>query len=282
MYVGCPQWSNPQWRQQFFDPNSDASALYQYAQHFNTVEGNTTFYATPNAATITKWRTDVPDTFRFCFKLPHAFTHQQALNVTIQDLNDWCHLFSPLFEVMGPLLIGLPKQFSPHDLPALVAFLKRLPSELDVAIEVRHRAFFEKGDAERDFNRTLMANGWQRSVMDTRALFAHPATTEALVDAQKKKPHLPVHAIATADAPVLRFVVGAMSEQDTILKMFTPWVGQLQRWVEDGKTPYVFFHTADNHGAPQLAQQLISMVDETHPVAGPFPHALAVKQNQLF
>ncbi|MNV84067.1 hypothetical protein D3C71_1779160 [compost metagenome] len=34
-----------------------------------------------------------------------------------------------------------------------------------------------------------------------------------------------------------------------------PWLDKVARWIEDGRTPYVFLHTADNRLAPQLARR---------------------------
>lgn len=42
--------------------------------------------------------------------------------------------------------------------------------------------------------------------MDSRPLFALPPSNAAIIDAHKKKPRVPVHAIATANNPVVRFI----------------------------------------------------------------------------
>ena len=56
-----------------------AERLEKYAQVFHTVEGNTTFYATPTLNTVQNWRAATHDDFRFTFKLPKAITHEQML-----------------------------------------------------------------------------------------------------------------------------------------------------------------------------------------------------------
>jgi hypothetical protein len=44
--LGCPMWSNQQWVGELFTSNAKpADFLRQYSSVFNTVEGNTTFYA---------------------------------------------------------------------------------------------------------------------------------------------------------------------------------------------------------------------------------------------
>ena len=44
------------------------------------MEGNTTFYATPTPEIVERWRDQVPETFRFCFKLPKTVTHDRRAN----------------------------------------------------------------------------------------------------------------------------------------------------------------------------------------------------------
>ena len=47
-FLGCPQWKHLAWREHVFTPQTKLQdLLLSYAQVFNTVEGNTTFYATP-------------------------------------------------------------------------------------------------------------------------------------------------------------------------------------------------------------------------------------------
>ncbi|MDF4308545.1 DUF72 domain-containing protein, partial [Vibrio parahaemolyticus] len=46
--LGLTMWSHNQWQQSFYGSGTKpAERLEKYAQVFHTVEGNTTFYATP-------------------------------------------------------------------------------------------------------------------------------------------------------------------------------------------------------------------------------------------
>jgi uncharacterized protein YecE (DUF72 family) len=116
--------------------------------------------------------------------------------------------------------------------------------------------------------------------MDTRALFSEPASTPAIVDAQQKKPRLPVHAIATGDSPILRFV--GCSQLESNRDFYQPWLTKLNQWLSEGKSPYVFFHTADNFDAPFLARQFIADLEIHHQVSNPFPAEKEAKQEALF
>ena len=71
LYLGLPQWSHPAWPGQLLGMNArPAEHLADYARVFNSVEGNTTFYASPTPETVQRWADAVPDHFRFSFKFP--------------------------------------------------------------------------------------------------------------------------------------------------------------------------------------------------------------------
>ena len=75
-------WANASWKGNLFpaDAKSD-EYLYYYSRVFNTVEGNTSFYADPSPEQVQKWQEQTPDNFRFTFKFPQRFTHHQQLNI---------------------------------------------------------------------------------------------------------------------------------------------------------------------------------------------------------
>jgi uncharacterized protein YecE (DUF72 family) len=58
---------------------SDGSGLARYASIFNAAEINATFYRTPHASTLERWRDRVPEAFRFSVKVPKTITHEQRL-----------------------------------------------------------------------------------------------------------------------------------------------------------------------------------------------------------
>ena len=77
-YLGCPGWGVKTWVGRLFPGGTRPTEfLERYARVFNTVEGNTTFYALPAAETVARWRDQVPDGFRFCFKFPRTITHDR-------------------------------------------------------------------------------------------------------------------------------------------------------------------------------------------------------------
>ncbi|QIR15664.1 DUF72 domain-containing protein [Shewanella aestuarii] len=254
-------WSQPQWQQSVYGHAKTTQRLEKYAQIFNTVEGNTTFYASPQSSTVKNWRDATDDNFRFTFKLPKQITHELKLQGAQAAIKQFFDLMEPLLSKTGIWKIQLPPQFGPSSLPTLAQFLNQLPQQLTYGVEVRHPAFFNKGETERQFNRLLQAHNCNRIIIDTRPIFSALPDNPAIIDAQQKKPNVPVHPIATADQPVVRFI----GQHDLAINQqyFTKWVTKLCQWIHEGKQPYVFIHTPDNFQAPEQALALYNQLKQT-------------------
>ena len=267
--LGLAMWSHSNWQESVYGHGiKQAERLARYATIFNTVEGNTSFYATPAQQTVMNWHSATPDDFRFTFKLPQTITHQKLLQYCGQELKDFFQVMAPLIDKTGIWKIQLPAYFGPENLPVLAQFLNQVPQGLTYGVEVRHAAFFAKGEAERALNRLLIDKKVNRIIMDSRPLFALPPSNAAIIDAHKKKPRVPVHAIATANHPVVRFIgqaddaVTRLAQQGASAlpkdndAFFDNWLAQLPQWLTEGREPYLFIHTPDNETAPELAIRL--------------------------
>ncbi|MGF1720433.1 DUF72 domain-containing protein [Vibrio kyushuensis] len=253
--LGLTMWSHSEWQSQFYGKGTKpAERLEKYASVFHCVEGNTTFYATPSLSTVQNWRASTHEDFRFTFKLPRSITHQQKLRHCQAELKDFLNVMAPLHARIGQWTIQLPNQFDPQSLDVLKKFCTYFPKEMKLGVEVRHLSFFNKGDEEKRFNHWLVENDINRTIMDSRPVFSAPPTTEAVIDAHHNKPKVPVHAIATANNPMIRFI--GHPDQEANLSFFEPWLNKLPLWIEQGKQPYLMIHTPDNVEAPQLAVRL--------------------------
>ncbi|MEC6833715.1 DUF72 domain-containing protein [Photobacterium toruni] len=259
--IGLTQWSHNHWVNSLYDKGcKSGERLARYAEVFTTVEGNTTFYATPSMATVQKWHDATPDPFRFTFKLPQTITHQQQLRHCNQTVADFLNTMQVIIPKTAIWKIQLPAQFGPDSLPILAKFLDTLPSHLTTGVEVRHPEFFTKGIAEQTLNRLLIEKGSNRIIMDSRPLFSAPPTTPATIEAQRKKPRLPVHAIATANNPVIRFIGHPDDSYND--PFFNNWLQRIPLWLAAGKQPYLFIHSPDNNHAPESAIRLYQRLQQ--------------------
>lgn len=264
--LGCPQWQHTHWNSHL---PKGSSPLQRYAQVFSTVEGNTTFYATPSASQCEQWRSQVPDHFRFLFKFPRAITHEQRLDQCQTEVAAFLNRLAPLHDVLGPMLLQFSARFSPKELPALWRFLDELPASISCTIEVRHPDFFAKGESERALNRGLRERDLSRVCFDSRGLFAAEPTTDSIRDAQRKKPQVPVHVLPSAASPVVRFIGHpelAMNPQ-----YLAPWVARFKNWIDEQKMPVMLIHMPDNAEALALAQQWHEMLRQVLPAMPPLP-----------
>lgn len=262
LYLGLPQWQHPQWKK------LGMSTLEDYARYFNCVEGNTTLYALPRPEIVQRWRAMTHDDFRFCFKFPATISHQSALR-QCGDLTDaFFALMTPLADRIGQYWLQLPATFSHADLPALWAFLDTLPAGFRYGVEVRHSSFFAKGEAERDLNRGLQQRGVNRVILDTRGVHSAKPVTPAVVEAQRKKPRLPVHAVITAQDPMIRFI--GSDDAAANLQWFKSWLTRLPEWYEKSQ-PWLFIHTPDIAFAPDLVRYLWPDIQHALPQAGDIP-----------
>lgn len=226
------------------------------------MEGNTTLYALPKAEIVERWYAQTTDDFRFCFKFPATISHQAALRQCEDLKQEFFTRLSPLAGRIGQYWLQLPAAFGPQDLPALWAFLDGLPGEFTYGVEVRHPAFFAKGDAEQALNRGLHQRGVNRVMLDSRPVHSAIPGTQEIIDAQRKKPKVPVHALVTAGNPMVRFI-GSDNVKESV-PMFQPWQKKLASWRTDSD-PMLFIHTPDMGEVFQLLQALWPQLQQLEP-----------------
>ncbi|MCZ0927530.1 DUF72 domain-containing protein [Halomonas janggokensis] len=280
LYIGLPMWSNQDWSGTLYPRYAKTDLLSDYAAVFSSVEGNTTFYSgAPKPETVAGWARQAPAHFRFCFKLPASVTHDQRLT-RLDEAWAFLDALAPLHDRLGPTMVQLPRDFGPDELPRLETLLAGWPTHLPCAVEVRHHDFFHKGAAEKALNRLLITYRANRVMLDVRPLFSTPANDHpGLAHAQQEKPKLPLHVLSTANHPVIRFI-GHVDKAINI-DYFSAWKSRLALWINQGKTPFLFVHTADNRESPMLARMFYNDLQNMTalPPLGPFANE---KQSQLF
>jgi len=277
-FLGCPSWSDAAWRGSLYPPGTAATDfLARYCSVFNSVEGNTTLYAWPSEETIQRWAALMPEGFRFCAKLPREISQAADLRDTEDLVRSFRTLLSPLGERVTPYWLQLPASFGPARLDELAHLIETLGRPL--AVEVRHQAFFTRGDEERTLNRLLLERGVERICMDTRALFSCQSRDPALLHAQGKKPRLPVRPAAFSESPQVRFVGHPQLQAND--RFLAPWLDKVAGWIEAGKRPHVYLHTPDNRLAPELAMRFHGQLMQRLPGLQPLPFPARQSEAQL-
>jgi uncharacterized protein YecE (DUF72 family) len=144
--LGTSSFTATGWQGSFYPKGlRPADYLSYYAQHFDTVEIDSTFYATPNVSVVRSWNAKTPEGFLFAAKVPQEITHKRVLKDCDEEFRVFLTTMEALGEKLGPLLFQFGKfdkyAFKSLDdfLARLVPFLNKLPKEHKFAIEVRNR-----------------------------------------------------------------------------------------------------------------------------------------------
>jgi len=165
--VGTASWSDPGFVEKWYPKGMRASErLAWYAQHFEMVEVNSTFYSVPDARMVERWCANTPDEFTFDVKLHQLFSfHSTSAKLLPPELQRRAEIdakgkvksASALREAMldiflrsisilqrekklGTLLLQLSPAFSPrkHEFAELEQLIERLRDH-SLAIELRNR-----------------------------------------------------------------------------------------------------------------------------------------------
>lgn len=158
--VGTSGWNYPAgkgtWNGIFYPPKHKGfDELAFYAEHFDTVEVNSSFYRVPTATTTAAWARRTPANFEFALKLFQKFTHPEMFlkatgldpaDLDRTDVDAFRAAIDPLAAAgkLGPLLAQFPASF--RNEPSSLGYLEwllRAFRDYPLAVELRHRSFSE-------------------------------------------------------------------------------------------------------------------------------------------
>ena len=162
LLAGTSGYSYKEWLGHFYPEKLPASAMLRYyAERFETVEINNTFYRMPAESMLAHWSEEVPENFTFTLKAPRRITHDKRLREAESNVAEFLRRSAALGPKLGVLLFQLP-HYLKKDLPRLQDFLALLPTGPRVAFEFRNDSW--QDDAVRE---ALHSRGAMFCVTDT-------------------------------------------------------------------------------------------------------------------
>ena len=170
--VGTSSWADPGFVEEWYPPGMAArDRLPWYAQRFDAVEVNSSFYAIPEPGTVARWAEITPAGFLFDYKLHRALSrHAAQVDSLPPDMREGLDVgprgrvrLTPALEgelvqrtleavkpleqtgKLGAFLLQLTPSFSPsrHELDELGGLVEGLGGR-KLAIEFRHRGWVEE------------------------------------------------------------------------------------------------------------------------------------------
>jgi uncharacterized protein YecE (DUF72 family) len=143
-YLGTSGWAHRDWIGKLYPHDvPPAEHLATYAQHFETVEIEHTFFETPTREMVQAWYRRTPNGFLFCPCAPRQITHVHRLQNAQEIWQEFLDVISELREKLGPIFLQLPDDFRHQEVQALETFLRILPHERQFAIEFHHGSWLK-------------------------------------------------------------------------------------------------------------------------------------------
>lgn len=237
VYLGAPVWSHPGFLGKIYPPRARPDAyLAHYADHFETIELNSTWYGvTPER--VARWVAATPPEFRFCPKITREVSHEGQSFLGDEATRRFCQVIRGFDARLGPAWLLLPPSVGPELWPDLRRWLRSFPVDIELAIELRHAAWFADAARLRDVFHELEQQGVSAIISDVAG------RRDVL------------HQRVTAPTVLLRFAGHRLDPTD--FTRLDAWATRLTSWFEQGlSTAYVFFHQPDEHEVVELALHL--------------------------
>ena len=231
--VGCSGYDYDHWAGPFYPeglPHDERFA--SYAERFDCVEINNTFYTLPEAKTVEAWRDRAPRGFRYALKMSRYGTHMKRLKAPDAWLVKFLDVAERLGSRLGPVLVQLPPRWR-ADVVRLRGFLEAAPRRVRWAIEFRDADWLrdEVYEALRDHDAALCLH----DMLDD-----HPeVVTAGWVYLRFHGPHAG------------RRCAGGYSHQ-----YLTARAERIGEWAADGLDVYAFFNNDVGAHAPRDALAL--------------------------
>jgi uncharacterized protein YecE (DUF72 family) len=234
--IGCSGWNYAHWRNGVFYPARCPASRWLpfYAERFDTVEVNSSFYRLPRRDAVARWVEQTPSDFLFAVKVSRYLTHVKRLREIDVHLPLLLERIAPLVDAgrLGPLLWQLPPTFARDD-DRLAEALGSFPPEFRHAVEFRHQSWFAPEPLE------LLAG---RGV--------------ALVVADRPGAPGPDRPVRTADFSFVRFHHGSRGRRGNYSAAeLAEWAETLGEWSNRGDV-YAYFNNDWEGFAPRNAVAL--------------------------
>lgn len=239
--VGTSGFNYTDWKEIFYPKGTPQKQwLAYYAQHYNTVEINATFYRYFARSVFARWRDATPPDFRFTLKGPRIITHEKRLVSVTDDLTRFLDSIQDLCSKLAVILWQFPSGFkydTTADQELLAQFLACLPSDLQHVIEFRHTSWFKE-----DIYVLLNAHKMGFVINDSS--------------------RFPAAEVITGNVVYLRFHgPEQLYASSYTLEALTAWASKIRTWLQHYDV-YCYFNNDYGGRAIENANQLLQLLEK--------------------
>src|SRR5699024_5359357 len=138
----CSKWNSEDLSN--FYPKGTSDELKYYGKQFNGIELNATFYNTFGEEQVSRWRSKVPDNFKFFPKVNRYISHLKWLNNIESSTDKFIDSVVHFREKLGTIFLQLRAKFRPKFFGRVQHFVEYWPDGIPLAIELRHPDWFSE------------------------------------------------------------------------------------------------------------------------------------------
>jgi len=234
--IGTSGWNYASWRGVLYEPGvPERRWLERYAEEFDSVELNASFYRLPSSEQFSDWKRRTPPGFAFAVKGSRFITHVKRLRGVDEAIAVFRENAGALGRKGAVALWQLPPTFA-CDVERLAAFCRLLPRGVRrrQAIEFRHRSWYVP-----DVYELLQRRGVALVLPDSAA------------DPSMTAPELR----QTAGFTYVRLHCGRGARGSYTARQLERWAEQIAAWLRDSDV-YVYFNNDWEGFAVQDARRL--------------------------
>ena len=231
LYLGTSGFAYDGWKHGVFYPEGlkNREMLSYYASRLNSVEINYSFRRFPTEKTLTTWREQTPEEFRFALKANQRITHFRRLADADEDVRDFLERCRVLGDRLGTVLYQCPPSL-PYDRGLIEAFVGYLPPHPRATMEFRHPSWRKARDL-------LLAQGVAWCVAET--------------DEQDPTPE----DLSWEPFGYLRLRKTGYSDDE-----LRAWAERIRPALEGGADVFLYFKHEDDGASPRMADRLRSLL----------------------
>lgn len=241
IYIGLSKWGRKEFIGRLYPKGTkEKQFLDEYVKHFNYVELNATHHQAYTKEQVEKWAAKATGLdFKFCPKFPQSISHYSTLTNAGEQTREFLESMTGFGENLGPMFIQLSDKYSPNRKDNLYTYIKSLPSEASIHLEVRHPDWFTKQSSTELFEQMNSA-GVGTVLTDTpgRRDVCHMALTTPIL--------------------FLRFV--CYGDHPTDIERILAWKARIQHWTSRGlNEAYICLHCHNYNAEVEFAQYVQSI-----------------------
>jgi uncharacterized protein YecE (DUF72 family) len=257
--IGCAKWNKTDLKN--FYPRGTKNELEYYANEFNSIELNATFYRLFEAEQFTKWKDATPDHFKFFPKITQSISQYKRLKDTEEIVDTYVNAIRHLDHKLGGVFLQMMANFAPKDFDRVSDFINYWPKDVPLSVELRHTNWYNDSEVATKLYHLFESNNISNVITDTagRRDLLHMRLTNSKV--------------------FIRYV-GANHESD--YTRLDEWIVRIKQWVEQGAKEINFFiHQNVELESPLLSTYFLKKLNKELGLNLHIPKNLLDKSDEL-